>query len=41
VNDVPGPDDMVQKDDILVVVGTDKNIEKMSIDSGKQSHANK
>lgn len=31
VNDVPGPDDVVQKDDILVIVGSDDNIEKMSI----------
>jgi trk system potassium uptake protein TrkA len=31
VNDIPGPDDMVSKGDILVVVGADENIEKMSI----------
>jgi len=32
VNDVPGPDDRIAKGDILVVVGSDENIEKMSID---------
>ncbi|UCC11328.1 MAG: TrkA family potassium uptake protein [candidate division WOR-3 bacterium] len=31
VNDVPGPDDKIEKDDVLVVVGADDNIEKMSI----------
>ncbi len=31
VNDVPGPDDRIEKDDVLVVVGADDNIEKMSI----------
>ena len=31
VNDIPGPDDLIQKGDILVVVGADENIEKMSI----------
>ncbi len=31
VNDVPGPDDRIEKGDILVVVGADENIEKMSI----------
>ncbi len=31
VNDVPGPDDRIEKSDILVVVGADENIEKMSI----------
>jgi trk system potassium uptake protein TrkA len=31
VNDVPGPDDIIEKDDILVVVGSDANIEKLSI----------
>lgn len=30
VNDVPGPDDTIEKGDILVVVGADENIEKMS-----------
>ena len=32
VNDVPGPEDRIAKGDILVVVGADENIEKMSID---------
>ncbi len=32
VNDVPGPEDRIAKGDILVVVGSDENIEKMSID---------
>ncbi|UCG31411.1 MAG: TrkA family potassium uptake protein [candidate division WOR-3 bacterium] len=31
VNDVPGPDDRIEKGDILVVVGADENLEKMSI----------
>lgn len=31
VNDVPGPDDRIEKDDILVVVGSDEHIENMSI----------
>lgn len=31
VNDIPGPDDSIEKGDILVVVGADENIEKMSI----------
>ncbi len=31
VNDVPGPFDRVAKDDVLVVVGSDDNIEKMTI----------
>lgn len=31
VNDVPGPFDKIAKDDVLVVVGSDDNIEKMSI----------
>jgi trk system potassium uptake protein TrkA len=30
VNDVPGPEDRISKGDILVVVGADGNIEKMS-----------
>lgn len=31
VNDVPGPDDRIEKGDILVVVGADENLERMSI----------
>jgi trk system potassium uptake protein TrkA len=31
VNDVPGPDDRIEKGDILVVVGADDNLERMSI----------
>jgi trk system potassium uptake protein TrkA len=31
VNDVPGPDDRIKKGDILVVVGADENLERMSI----------
>jgi trk system potassium uptake protein TrkA len=31
VNDIPGPDDTIEKGDILVVVGADESIEKMSI----------
>lgn len=31
VNDVPGPDDRIEKGDVLVVVGADDNIENMSI----------
>jgi len=31
VNDVPGPEDRIEKGDILVVVGADDNIERMSI----------
>jgi trk system potassium uptake protein TrkA len=31
VNDVPGPDDRIEKDDVLVIVGADEKIEKMSI----------
>lgn len=31
VNDVPGPDDTIEKGDTLVVVGADENIEKMSL----------
>ncbi len=31
VNDVPGPDDRIEKGDTLVVVGADENIEKMSL----------
>jgi trk system potassium uptake protein TrkA len=31
VNDVPGPDDRIEKGDVLVVVGADDNIESMSI----------
>jgi trk system potassium uptake protein TrkA len=31
VNDIPGPDDKIDKGDILVVVGADESIEKMSI----------
>lgn len=41
VNDIPGPDDIVQKDDILVVVGTDKNIEQMSIETEDRGSAHK
>jgi trk system potassium uptake protein TrkA len=39
VNDIPGPDDIVQKDDILVVVGSDKNIEQMSIETEGSNRA--
>lgn len=31
VNDVPGPDDRIEKGDVLVVVGADEKIENMSI----------
>jgi len=31
VNDIPGPEDRIEKGDILVVVGADDNIERMSI----------
>jgi trk system potassium uptake protein TrkA len=31
VNDVPGPDDRIEKDNVLVIVGADEKIEKMSI----------
>jgi len=31
VNDVPGPEDRIEKGDILVVVGADENIERMGI----------
>ncbi|UCD05928.1 MAG: TrkA family potassium uptake protein [candidate division WOR-3 bacterium] len=31
VNDVPGPDDRIGKGDIIVVVGADENLERMSI----------
>ena len=31
MNDVPGPDDRIEKGDILVVVGADENLERMSI----------
>jgi len=31
VNDIPGPDDRIEKGDTLVVVGADDNIEKMSL----------
>jgi len=31
VNDIPGPDDKIEKGDILVVVGADESIEKMNI----------
>jgi trk system potassium uptake protein TrkA len=31
VNDVPGPEDRIEKGDILVVVGADENLERMSI----------
>jgi len=31
VNDVPGPDDRIEKGDILVVVGADENLERMSM----------
>jgi trk system potassium uptake protein TrkA len=41
VNDIPGPDDIVQKDDILVVVGADKNIEQMSIETENPDRAHK
>jgi trk system potassium uptake protein TrkA len=39
VNDVPGPNDIIEKDDILVVVGADKNIEQMSIEKEKKPRA--
>jgi trk system potassium uptake protein TrkA len=35
VNDVPGPNDKIEKGDILVVVGADENLEKMTL-SGKE-----
>jgi len=41
VNDIPGPDDIVQKDDVLVVVGTDRNIEQMSIETENPNSAHK
>jgi trk system potassium uptake protein TrkA len=31
VNDIPGPDDRIEKGDVLVVVGADEKIENMSI----------
>lgn len=31
VNDIPGPDDRIEKGDVLVVVGADEKIESMSI----------
>lgn len=31
VNDVPGPEDRIEKGDILVVVGADENLERMSM----------
>jgi trk system potassium uptake protein TrkA len=31
VNDIPGPEDRIEKGDILVVVGADEKIERMSI----------
>jgi trk system potassium uptake protein TrkA len=37
VNDIPGPDDRIEKGDILVVVGADENIEKMSIAQKEKS----
>ncbi|MBM3322566.1 TrkA family potassium uptake protein [candidate division WOR-3 bacterium] len=30
INDVPGPDDRIEQDDILVVVGPDEDIERLS-----------
>jgi len=37
VNDIPGPEDRIEKGDILVVVGADENIEKMSIAQKEKS----
>lgn len=31
VNDIPGPDDTIEKGDVLVVVGADESIERMSL----------
>ena len=37
VNDIPGPEDRIEKGDILVVVGADENIERMSIAQKEKS----
>lgn len=37
VNDIPGPDDRIEKGDILVVVGADENIERMSMAQKEKS----
>lgn len=37
VNDIPGPEDRIEKNDILVVVGADENIERMSIAQKEKS----
>ncbi len=36
VNDIPGPNDRIREGDVLVVVGADENIEKMSLEIKKK-----